>query len=466
MALSNLTVKATYQGDGANDTFAIPFDPIVDDSAETLVYIRDETADPVTEALKAEGTLNDYTLTGAVLPADFHNNVVFNAGKIPTATQKVIVKRILPLTQTLALTNSNFSSANVNKAFDRVVAMIQQLDEALSRAPLLSPTEQEVQIVLPDPAADTFLKWNLAGTNLENSELTETELIQMFADMQQALTDALAAQAAAETAQAAAEAAEAAAEAAQAAAEAAAAGIGSGGYSGYSARFSEVFATSNLDDTILQILNLQYTAPGMSFSASGSGTIREKGDPVIASTLTAVITKRSDPIAQVRFYKGASLLSTVLSPNPAGGTEQYSWTGSFTDNTTFSSQVDDTGATGGPSTTTGSASFTFVYPYYYGAGAAGLTAAQVAALTKQVIASTASKLESIVAANGNVFYFAYPASYGALTSILDVNGFETIGDWTLRTENITGLDLSAVSYRIYEFNNPVTAGTYDYTFIR
>ena len=101
-----------------------------------------------------------------------------------------------------------------------------------------------------------------------------------------------------------------------------------------------------------------------------------------------------------------------------------------------------------------------------GAGAAGLSASSVAGLTKRVITSTASRTESITASNSNVFYFAYPASYGALTSILDINGFETFPDWTLRTENITGLDGNAVSYRIYEFNNPVAAGAYQFTFIR
>lgn len=240
-------------------------------------------------------------------------------------------------------------------------------------------------------------------------------------------------------------------------------------FSGYSARFSEDFGPSTgLSDTLARILDISYVAHSVSFTASGSSTIREKGDAVTASTLTAAITKKSDPIAEVRFYEGASLLDTQTSGGgiPSGGNSTYSWTGSFSDNTTFSAQVDDSGATGGPTTVTASASFTFVYPYYYGAGAVGLSAAGVSALTKSVIVSTATVTETITAAGGEVFYFAYPASYGALTSILDVNGFETFPDWTLRTENITGLDTTAQSYRIYEFNNPVTAGSYEYTFKR
>jgi hypothetical protein len=242
---------------------------------------------------------------------------------------------------------------------------------------------------------------------------------------------------------------------------------------GYSARFSEAFDTSGLYETIAQILDISYLAPQVSLSASGSGTVREKGTSVVATTLTAAITKRSDQISEVRFYQGATLLEIQSSGGgiPSGGNSVYSDAiTTFTDNQTFSVQVDDTGLTndppGTPSTVTASASFTFVYPYYFGSGAAGLTAAQVAALTKDVRVSTSSLTKTFTPSSGEKFYFAYPASYGALTSILDENGFETFADWTLRTENITGLDATAQSYRIYEFNNTVVAGSYDFTFIR
>jgi hypothetical protein len=91
MSFVNTTVHALYQGDGVLTTFAIPFTPIVDDSAETVVYIRDET-DPaaITETLKTEGALNDYTLTGAPDADSFNVNVVFNAGEIPTATSESV----------------------------------------------------------------------------------------------------------------------------------------------------------------------------------------------------------------------------------------------------------------------------------------------------------------------------------------------------------------------------------------
>lgn len=238
-------------------------------------------------------------------------------------------------------------------------------------------------------------------------------------------------------------------------------------YSGYSARFNQAFSSTDLNDTLSKILNLQYTPPAISLAGSGSSTIREKGAPVSNVTLTATVTKKSDPIAAVRFYQGATLLDTKTGTIPNGGTETTVFAGPFSDNISFTAQVDDNGASGGPTTvTSASLGYTFVYPYYQGPGAVGLSAAAVAGLTKEVIASTSNKVVTFAASAGQVFYFAYPASYPALTSILDVNNFETLPDWTASTANITGLDGTPQSYRIYEFKNPVVAGSYQYTFKR
>lgn len=239
-------------------------------------------------------------------------------------------------------------------------------------------------------------------------------------------------------------------------------------YSGFSSRFNEAWDSEGVDDTFQKIIKIEYAGPLVSLSASGSGTLREKGATVTSSNLTASITKRSDPIAEVRFYQGSTLLDLQTSGGgiPNGGNSTFAWSGSFADNTTFSVQVDDTGATGGPTTATSNITFSFVYPYYVGADPPGLTPAEVASLTKRIIASTANRVETIAASAGEVFYFAYPASYGALSSILDANNFEVINDWTASTGNITGLDGTPVAYRLYEFKNPVLTGSYQFTFRR
>lgn len=104
-------------------------------------------------------------------------------------------------------------------------------------------------------------------------------------------------------------------------------------------------------------------------------------------------------------------------------------------------------------------------PFYYGVGAVSLTVAQVQQLTKQVVA-TGDKTYAF-APTSQVQYFAYPASYGDLSSILDGNGFETINDWTKRVENFTNnspwYEGTTVSYHIYEFDN-ITSLAQSYQF--
>jgi hypothetical protein len=225
----------------------------------------------------------------------------------------------------------------------------------------------------------------------------------------------------------------------------------SGAFSGYSSRFSEQFDTDNLRETLLQILDFSYLAPQISLTSSVSTAVREKGTSVSPVPLTAATTKRSDDITSVTFYKNGVLVNTVASPNPDGGNESYTDVAGFSDTTTYFARVSD-GTTEVQSSTL---TFTEVYPYYYGVGAPGLTAAQVAALTKSVMAES-TDVSFDFSPSSQVYYFAYPAAYGTLTSILDDNGFETISDWTLRVENITGLDGNPVSYNIYEFNNLTT----------
>lgn len=153
--LSNLNVRHTYQGNGSNTNFAILFDIMDSDVNETLVYVRDETDanNPVT-TLKTYGALQDYTLSGASPPTTpFNTTVVFNVA--PSATQKVILIKKLPLTQLLnLLTSGTFDFSNINHAFDRIVTMIQILDDMVNRVPIFDKdTQLTTPLIYPDAKA-------------------------------------------------------------------------------------------------------------------------------------------------------------------------------------------------------------------------------------------------------------------------------------------------------------------------
>ena len=105
-------------------------------------------------------------------------------------------------------------------------------------------------------------------------------------------------------------------------------------------------------------------------------------------------------------------------------------------------------------------------PFYYGVGDPSLSVSAIQQLTKQVV----GKSDKTYTFNPStqVMYFAYPASYGDLTSILDPNNFEIIGDFTKRQETFTTnspyYEGDSVLYNVYEFNNLTTQSNFNVTF--
>ena len=106
-------------------------------------------------------------------------------------------------------------------------------------------------------------------------------------------------------------------------------------------------------------------------------------------------------------------------------------------------------------------------PTYWGSGAPGLTVTQIQELSGKALYAKAERTISYSPVV-QVFYYAYPSSFGPLTSILDANGFETIGDWTLRLESFTNhspyYEGVATNYNVYEFNNLTTQTNFNNTF--
>lgn len=240
-------------------------------------------------------------------------------------------------------------------------------------------------------------------------------------------------------------------------------------YDGYSARFNENFVSTDLDDTLKKILNFSYLPPLISLSGS-SNVLREKGDTVSSVTLTAALTKRSDPLAEVRFYLNPStLLDTQTSGGglPNGGNSTYVYSAPFSDTLTFRAEVDDDGATGGPTTVQATATYNFVFAYLYGCGAAGLSDAAIAGLTKLIENSAPTKNLTFTPTAGQVFYFAQPSSYPALTNIVDLGtNLSIFNSFSVRTANLTNSYSVTENYRIYEFTLPQSPATYNLSFRR
>lgn len=215
--------------------------------------------------------------------------------------------------------------------------------------------------------------------------------------------------------------------------------------------------------TLLDTLFYPYLAPNVTTDLPATATIEfPLAEPTI--TIQATSVKQSDDITsadlQVSLNGGAyATVYNEAAVNPNGQTYSTMWQPSddFAWPLVQVNQVSTLAYRGraGDGTTTTNASAhtqTYVYPFYYGVGAPGLSGAQIAALTKLV--QTQGDKTLAFAPTVEVYYFAYPASYPDLTRILDQNLFDITADFTLRNPvSITGADGTAQNYKVYEFNN-------------
>jgi hypothetical protein len=119
--------------------------------------------------------------------------------------------------------------------------------------------------------------------------------------------------------------------------------------------------------------------------------------------------------------------------------------------------------------TSDNATINFAAPWYYGTGAANLSPTQIQSLftgpLKKVELPSNKTIE--VTANNQKIYFAYPQSWGVLTSIKDGNNFENINGWLNRTN--LSFTLANGSSHIYTVRETSLLNTFitpfNYTFI-
>jgi hypothetical protein len=154
MTLLATSSKVLYTGNGSNKNFPIPFHYNAD--TEVVVYLRDESVSPPTETLKTNPT--HYSISGG--------NVVMVTA--PTAQQKLLIKRVLPLDQEASYSASGaFPAATHEGVLDRIVMMLQQHEEMLGRVPQL-PITLNQSVALPEPVTNSVLGWDSHG-NLINT---------------------------------------------------------------------------------------------------------------------------------------------------------------------------------------------------------------------------------------------------------------------------------------------------------
>jgi hypothetical protein len=82
----------------------------------------------------------------------------------PTANQIVLIYRKMPLTQLLNMVTNGFDFSNLNVVHDRIVAMLQVVNEVVNRCPQLALASQVTQPnYIPEPPSGYALGWNLGA---------------------------------------------------------------------------------------------------------------------------------------------------------------------------------------------------------------------------------------------------------------------------------------------------------------
>lgn len=195
---------------------------------------------------------------------------------------------------------------------------------------------------------------------------------------------------------------------------------------------------------------LKEIAPTITFNATNSG-LKEVGTSVSGSTLTTNITSLgTGTITSIEFYEGSNLLDTKAY---VSGTNSYSfsYTNTITSNTTFKTVVYYTKADGTNSTINQTKSITFVYASYYGAVSTLTPVEADIKLLNKSIKNTKAFTWNNISVTDERFCYAYPKSFGTLTSIKDANNFEYIGSYTMSTIQIDSID-----YYLYVLTDPTT----------
>ena len=201
----------------------------------------------------------------------------------------------------------------------------------------------------------------------------------------------------------------------------------------------------------VRMVHVTYLAPGVTLSITPSTTLYKVGSTVTGLVAKVTVTKKSEDITKIEFLVNDVIKETITTDVANGGTFSYT-VDDFTTDTTIKAIVYDT-SSNVPKTST----VKFVNPYYCGTTDDVPTADTILTLT-ELVEAKGSKTRTVTCANKHVVY-AYPASYGKLTSILDGNGFENLTDYTNIQETING-----VSYEIYYTTGKKTLTNFKYTY--
>jgi hypothetical protein len=179
MTVLSETSRADSVGDGVTDEFPFAFE--IYTKTDILVYVSG-----VLQTVDVQYTV---PVVGINNPAG--GNVLFGGAYIPALDAPVAIILDLPLTQATDYTEGDkFPAETHETALDRVVKLLQQLKEELSRQPALAESSLYSGLTLPDPEASKYLVWKDDLSGLKNVDIVSSGDLAVTAFIQTLLDDA------------------------------------------------------------------------------------------------------------------------------------------------------------------------------------------------------------------------------------------------------------------------------------
>ena len=203
---------------------------------------------------------------------------------------------------------------------------------------------------------------------------------------------------------------------------------------------------------ILKMALVSYVNPSATVSYSQPNTVLKKGQTFDLTITVSGIVKGTNDVAELILIKDGTVLETIPYVT---GTNSYEFSPITGINADCSFQIKVADTQGKQYSTT--KSYSFVDPYYIGATDDIPTADTVVTLT-EIVEAKSNKTKKVNAADQYVVY-AYPASYGSLSSIIDGNGFENLTDYTKISLTING-----VAYNCYHTLGKKSMTDFSYTY--
>ena len=217
------------------------------------------------------------------------------------------------------------------------------------------------------------------------------------------------------------------------------------------------FSNRKLMDIINEMLYPYVSFSILGFTLSPNGGTYERGSTVSVTNTTTTVALGSEAITSIEILDGGSVLASKTS-GFTGNSFAIPISLTVSANKSLTTRVKDDRTT----LTRNSASFTFVYPYYYGSLDAGvLDENSIKNLTK-IVQQKGNKTFRFTHSN-KCCVIAYPASYGNLRTVIDQNNFDITSSFTKNTVSITGLDGTAQNYNVY-VNGAATLDNFGITF--